>query len=221
MFEGSLSLESKEKSIVESFLHDFKGEIRDLKLNLEKGSNVERSVFFQIEMMNEMLLAVEDYYFFYHRDIKKSSLDLSSLAKSCFQKIKERGANRTIEFNINLNNSKKSNEVDLKGDNDLIKKALFLLIENAWKFTKDVPNAVIILGEEDVKGEHFFYLYNNGPNLSHEVNIFDLFYGKRSGHDKAGLGIGLPLAKIIFEKHGGRLWAKNNEEGGVKFYFKF
>ena len=73
-------MESKEKSIVESFLHDFKGEIRDLKLNLEKGSNVERSVFFQIEMMNEMLLAVEDYYFFYHRDIKKSSLDFIRLA---------------------------------------------------------------------------------------------------------------------------------------------
>ena len=214
-------MESKEKSIVESFVHDFKGEIRDLKLNLEKGSNVERSIFFQIEMMNEMLLAVEDYYLFYHKELKKDPLDLSSLVKSCFQKIEKRATNKTIEFNISLNNSKKSNEPDLKGDDDLIKKALSLLIENAWKFTKDVPNATITFSEEDVKGEHFFYLYNNGPNLPHEVNIFDLFYGKRSGHDKAGLGIGLPLAKLIFEKHGGRLWAKNNEEGGVKFYFKF
>ena len=214
-------MESNEKSIVESLVHDFKGELRNLKLNLEKENKVEGSIFFQIEMMNEMLLAVEDYYSFYHKELKKSSLDLPSLVKSCFQKVKERGQNRTIEFNISLNNSKKSNESDLKGDDDLIKKALSLLIENAWKFTKDVPNATITFSEEDVKGEHFFYLYNNGPNLPHEVNIFDLFYGKRSGHDKAGLGIGLPLAKLIFEKHGGRLWAKNNEEGGVKFYFKF
>ena len=214
-------MESNEKSIVESFVHDFKGELRDLKLNLEKENKIEGSILFQIEMMNEMLLAVEDYYSFYHKELKKNSIDLASLVKNCFQKIKERGQNRTIEFNISLNNSKKSNESDLKGDDDLIKKALSLLIENAWKFTKDVPKATITFGEEDIKGEHFFYLYNNGPNLPHDVNIFDLFYGKRSGHDRAGLGIGLPLAKLIFEKHGGRLWAKNNEGGGVKFYFKF
>ena len=214
-------MESNEKSIVENLVHDFKGELRDLKLNLEKEKKIEGSILFQIEMMNEMLLAVEDYYSFFHKGLKKSSLDLPSLVKSCFQKIKERGQNRTIEFNISLNNSKKSNESDLKGDDDLIKKALSLLIENAWKFTKDVPNAMITFGEEDIKGEDFFYLYNNGPNLPHDVNIFDLFYGKRSGHDRAGLGIGLPLAKLIFEKHGGRLWAKNNQEGGVKFYFKF
>ena len=214
-------MESNEKSIVENLVHDFKGELRDLKLNLEKENKIEGSILFQIEMMNEMLLAVEDYYSFFHKGLKKSSLDLPSLVKNCFQKIKERDQNRTIEFNISLNNSKKSNESDLKGDDDLIKKALSLLIENAWKFTKDVPKATITFGEEDIKGEHFFYLYNNGPNLPHDVNIFDLFYGKRSGHDRAGLGIGLPLAKLIFEKHGGRLWAKNNDEGGVKFYFKF
>ena len=214
-------MESNEKSIVESLVHDFKGELRDLKLNLEKENKIDGSILFQIEMMNEMLLAVEDYYSFYHKKIKKSSLDLPSLIKNCFQKIQERGQNRTIEFNISLKKSKKSNESDLKGDDDLIKKALSLLIENAWKFTKDLPNATITVGEEDIKGEHFFYLYNNGPNLPHEVNIFDLFYGKRSGHDKAGLGIGLPLAKLIFEKHGGRLWAKNNDGGGVKFYFNF
>ena len=168
-----------------------------------------------------MLLAVEYYYSFYHKELKKSSIDLRSLVKNCFQKIKDRSVNRNIEFNISLKTFKNSEEFDHKGDGELIKKALSLLIENAWKFTKDVSKATITFGEETVKGEHFFYLYNNGPNLHHEVNIFDLFYGKRSGHDKAGLGTGLPLAKLIFEKHGGRLWAKNNEEGGVKFYFKF
>tara|TARA_B100000683_G_C12430418_1_gene531488 strand:- start:76 stop:741 length:666 start_codon:yes stop_codon:yes gene_type:complete len=221
LFKGSPHLESNEKSIIESFVHDFKGELRDLKLNLEKDNNVEGSILFQIEMMNEMLLAVEEYYFFYHMELKKKSVNLPLLVKSCFQKVKERNQNRTVEFNIILNNFKKSNESDLIGDDDSIKKALSLLIENAWKFTKDVPNATITFGEEDIKGEHFFYLYNNGPNLPHEVNIFDLFYGKRSGHERAGLGIGLPLAKLIFEKHGGRLWAKNNDEGGVTFYFKF
>ena len=214
-------MKQDEKKIVELLVHDLKGELRDLKIILEGQKSLESSILFRVEMMNEMLLGVEDFYSFYHRELEKSYLDLSSLFNDCYEKIKERNSKRDIDFKIDLGAFKKDPKSAIQGDKVLIKKSLSLLIENAWKFTKDVPNAAITFGEEDVKGEHFFYIYNNGPNLPHEVNIFDLFYGKRSGHDKAGLGIGLPLAKLIFEKHGGRLWAKNNEEGGVKFYFKF
>ena len=214
-------MKQDEKKIVELLIHDLKGELRDLKIILGGEKNLENSILFRVEMMNEMLLGVEDFYSFYHRELEKSSLDLSSLFNDCYEKIKERNSKGDIDFKIALGASKKDPKFAIQGDKILIKKSLSLLIENAWKFTKDVPNAAITFGEEDIKGEHFFYLYNNGPNLPHEENIFDLFYGKRSGHDKAGLGIGLPLAKLIFEKHGGSLWAKNNEEGGVKFYFKF
>ncbi len=214
-------MKQDEKKIVELLVHDLKGELRDLKIILEGQKSLESSILFRVEMMNEMLLGVEDFYSFYHRELEKSYLDLSSLFNDCYEKIKERNSKRDIDFKIDLGAFKKDPKSAIQGDKVLIKKSLSLLIENAWKFTKDVPNAAITFGEEDVKGEHFFYIYNNGPNLPHEVNIFDLFYGKRSGHDKAGLGIGLPLAKLIFEKHGGRLWAKNNEEGGVKFYFNF
>ena len=34
----------------------------------------------------------------------------------------------------------------------------------------------------------------------------------------SGVGLGLPLAKSIIEKHGGVLSAANNPEGGAVFY---
>jgi two-component system sensor kinase FixL len=48
--------------------------------------------------------------------------------------------------------------------------------------------------------------------LSHAVEAF--FTTKRSG-----LGMGLSLSRSIIESHGGHIWAKNNPDKGITFYF--
>ena len=45
--------------------------------------------------------------------------------------------------------------------------------------------------------------------------LFETFYTTKP----QGLGVGLSISRSIIESHGGRLWAVENRNGGLSFYF--
>ena len=58
---------------------------------------------------------------------------------------------------------------------------------------------------------------DNGPGIDEQNidHLFEPFYSTK----KEGLGMGLAISKSIVEAHKGSLWAENNSERGVTFYF--
>lgn len=85
------------------------------------------------------------------------------------------------------------------------------LISNSIKFTEE--------GYIEVKAEAknkalFLSVSDTGPGINAEDTpyVFDRFYqGKQNKHNK-GTGIGLSIAKIWVEAHGGKIWLSSNEE---------
>lgn len=98
----------------------------------------------------------------------------------------------------------------------LLRHALFNLINNAAQADPRGPIRISVMAEprESVAGWSIT-VTDCGAGLSAEVmkHLFTPFYTTRPG----GIGLGLSVAQHIVLEHGGRLYGKNNPEGGASF----
>jgi len=93
------------------------------------------------------------------------------------------------------------------------------LITNAVKFMGDQPNPKIRIGFEEIRGEHIFFVSDNGIGIAPENHerIFELF--NKLNPEMEGTGIGLGLVKKIIEVHHGRIWVESDLGKGSTFKF--
>jgi signal transduction histidine kinase len=64
---------------------------------------------------------------------------------------------------------------------------------------------------------------DTGPGLNEKqlTHIFEPYYStERRYKQTSGLGLGLPLSKMLVELHGGHIWANNLSDGGVNIGFR-
>jgi len=95
------------------------------------------------------------------------------------------------------------------------------LISNAIKYN-DKEEAIIEIGVEKDTSPYCFYVKDNGPGIDEAIStkIFDLFAtGTTAAKGETSTGVGLNLLKMIVGEQGGKIWMKNNPEGGSSFYF--
>ena len=96
-----------------------------------------------------------------------------------------------------------------------VKRVLANLIQNALRYS---DGDILIQSGIDKTGQFvFFQVCDNGPGIPN-ADIERLFLPFTQG-DKArgtdGSGLGLAIIKRIVDKHGGRVFLKNREEGGL------
>ena len=109
------------------------------------------------------------------------------------------------------------------GDPTLLRMVLENLLGNAWKFTRDRPDAQIRFtgpgGAEE--GSDTFCVSDNGAGFDMEYahKLFGAFERLHTQAEFPGTGIGLANVKRIVVRHGGRVWATGTPGGGASFCF--
>lgn len=140
-------------------------------------------------------------------------INLSKLTTEIFDNLQHQQSEREVKFITAPN-------IIAKADLQLITLALENMFANAWKYTKDSPDAQIKFGA-DANCKHTYYLQDNGIGFD-EAEAEQLFtpFGRLSNSkDFEGTGIGLATVKRIIDRHQGKIWFKAQPGKGACFVF--
>ncbi len=100
----------------------------------------------------------------------------------------------------------------VRADSAKISQVFSNIFSNAIKFSDGKPITVSVIRSGS---EVTISVKDEGLGIPPEEmpNVFDRFYQGISGQKKRGTGIGLTIAKIWVEAHGGKIWAESEGEG--------
>ena len=117
-----------------------------------------------------------------------------------------------IKIKSFVNEDERKKVAKLVFDKERIAQVLFNLLDNAVKFTANGGDITITLRPE--QDAAIIEVSDTGTGIDESIRdrLFTKFATKSTVQLK-GTGLGLYLCKKIVEAHGGRIWARNNEEG--------
>jgi PAS domain S-box-containing protein len=107
----------------------------------------------------------------------------------------------------------------LEVDDDMIRRVLINLVENAVKYTPSDGEISILITK--LENEIQIGVKDTGPGIDpvDQKRIFEKFARvERQGRSK-GLGLGLAFCRLAIEAHGGKIWVESGPEQGSAFYF--
>jgi light-regulated signal transduction histidine kinase (bacteriophytochrome) len=106
-------------------------------------------------------------------------------------------------------------------DQDLMRQLYQSLLANAFKFSSKRAAPRIEIGVQQESDELRLFVRDNGEgfNMRYADKLFGVFQRLHKESDFPGNGAGLAIAKLIVQRHGGRIWAESAPDQGTSFYF--
>jgi signal transduction histidine kinase len=103
------------------------------------------------------------------------------------------------------------------GDTDAITQLLWILVDNAVKFTR--PGGSIELGLQQHDSTGLLTVADDGSGIPPDDlrRIFERFYQADAARSNQGAGLGLSIARWIVDQHHGTIAARNNNGPGATF----
>ena len=150
--------------------------------------------------------------------LNKEPLNLKELITEIMSNYQDRKKGDR-KYNIVLEDSSGPNDSKiLNADKSRLTQVIMNLIDNALEFTKDEDEIMINMKKTNNGRE--IEVTISDPGYGIHPDVLPLLFTKFVKKSSRGTGLGLYVSKKIIEAHGGRIWAKNNEDGnGVTFGF--
>jgi signal transduction histidine kinase len=147
-------------------------------------------------------------------ELNRQSIDLGAIAEGIVSELKSGQPTRAVELRV-------APSLRVDADEHLIRIALSNLLNNAWKFTGNRPEARIEIGVESVDRRAAYYVRDNGAGFdpTQANRLFAPFQRFHGAKEFEGRGIGLAVAERIIRRHGGQMWVRSEPEKGATLYF--
>jgi signal transduction histidine kinase len=111
----------------------------------------------------------------------------------------------------------------VNGNSQLLYSIFRNLIENALEYAGDNISVGIRCYKPADDKHYFIHFYDTGKGVSNEYlpKLFDRFLRIDEGRSRkrGGTGLGLSIVKHAVLFHGGDIYVKNRENGGLEFFF--
>ncbi|MBR3487846.1 MAG: hypothetical protein IKH33_00865 [Bacteroidales bacterium] len=148
----------------------------------------------------------------------KESVDVRILAEEAMVEL----AQSAEEHHITILDELPSNIV-VTGNSMLIYSIFRNLIENAIVHAGDGVTVGMDCYQPEDEGHYYIHLYDTGRGVDNEYlpRLFDRFLRIDEGRSRksGGTGLGLSIVKHAVMFHGGDIYAKNRDGGGLEFFF--
>jgi signal transduction histidine kinase len=114
-------------------------------------------------------------------------------------------------------------ETPFRGDEDLLRRMLLNLLDNAIKFTPAGGNVRVSLARSNSSCDIIVVDSGTGIPCEAQAHIFERFYradkarSRAESNEGSGAGLGLSIARWVAEAHDGRLELRQSDESGTIF----
>jgi PAS domain S-box-containing protein len=148
------------------------------------------------------------------RELSSRQVDLSALATIAVATLRAANPERDVEVHIQPG-------MVARGDRALLASVLDNLLSNAWKFTRDTPDAKIEFTCDEQDGVRQYTVKDNGAgfDMAYSAKLFGVFQRLHTAQEFEGTGIGLATTQRIIRRHGGKIWARGEVGKGAAFSF--
>jgi signal transduction histidine kinase len=142
---------------------------------------------------------------------------LDELAAECARNVRTLALAKNITLHCET-----PKELAVTADEELVRRMILNLLDNAIKYTPDGGTVTIASGEQN--SDYFVSVKDTGPGIPAALRerVFERFFRvdkarARSENDGGGAGLGLSIASWIAQAHRGRVELTRSDESGSTF----
>ncbi|MCK4754367.1 MAG: response regulator [Calditrichia bacterium] len=204
-------------------------ELIDYFLEDNRNENINDAIEIVNETMRELVGIVEQMHDISSFDYGKKRIvtvdvEIEKILELIYKEMKVLFEKRKIKFDLNLDRS----GLVVSGDDKQLKRSLRELLQNALKFTPEGGHVELEYSINKKNKKLYIKVKDNGIGVpSNKLDlIFEPFYEvqnvinhmtSKTEFMGGGIGLGLTLAKEVFESHEGELLLESEENRGSTF----